>query len=123
MFSETPDAFCSEVNGLRDELWNVAVGSPKGEQSRDLYLKVVVVDEDGIVSQSDEDGMPLTLDELAKAMRADMGCLDQYDFEVLLFGESSLRQWHEEWRLNRFDCERDSVQGSIARSREWRYAS
>ncbi len=123
VFSETPDAFCSEVNGLRDELWNVAVGSPKGEQSRDLYLKVVVVDEDGIVSQSDEGGMPLTLDELAKAMRADMGCLDQYDFEVLLFGESSLRQWHEEWRLNRFDCERDSVQGSIARSREWRYAS
>lgn len=122
-FSETPEAFCSEVNGLRDELWNVAVDSPKGEQKRNLYLRVVVIDGEGIVRKTDEGGIPCSFVELAQAMHADMGCLDEYEFEVMLTGESSLRQWHEEWRLNRFDCERDNVQGTLAQSRAWRYGS
>lgn len=123
VFSETPDAFCSEVNGLRDELWDVAVGSPKGEQQRNLFLRVAVIDGDSIASIPDKGSLTCTFGELVQAMHEDMGCLDEYEFEVMLSGEASLRQWHEEWRLNRFDCERDKVQGTIARSRAWRYGS
>ena len=121
VFAETPREFCTEVNGLRDEIWETCVDSPVGEQQRNLYLQVVVIDGESIVHDTGDGTLPCSFGELEQAMRQDMGCLDEYEFDVMLETESSLRQWHEEWRLNRFDSTPDKVQGTIARSREWKY--
>ena len=121
VFAATPNEFCSEVNGLRDEIWETCVDSPVGEQQRNLYLQVVVIDGESIVHDTGDGTLPCSFGELEQAMRQDMGCLDEYAFDVMLETESSLRQWHEEWRLNRFDSTPDKVQGTIARSREWKY--
>ena len=122
-FPEAPDAFCSAVDGIRDELWDVAVGSPEGEQQRNLYLQVVVVDGESIAKTAGEGTIPSTFDELARSLHEDMGSMDQYELEVMLEGEASLRQWHEQWRLNRFDCEPGDVKGALASTREWHYGS
>lgn len=121
VFPETPNEFCAEVNGLRDEIWDSCVESPVGEQQRNLYLRVIVIDGDSIARRAGEATLPCSFEDLAKSMHEDMGCLDECELDLMLKGESSLRQWHEEWRLNRFDCTPDTVQGTIAETREWRY--
>lgn len=116
--SESPEGFCSTINKLRDDIWDTMGPEVVGGGTRYQYSRFYVIDEQSITL----DGVPLTFDELRALALTDMTKLQECSFEVLLAGYPSKTQWGDETVPNLYDCTPSDVGGSIAQSREWRYA-
>ena len=114
---ETPDAFCSTADALRDAFWaTITLSVGKNTQ---LYLHIFEADEGTLTNA---DGEAVTFAQLREVALARPADLDGYHVDLLLTAMSFGSQWEGE-EVPSLDPMRPSdVGGSIARSRSWRYS-
>ena len=114
---ETPDAFCSTADLLRDAFWaTITLSEGKNAQ---LYLHIFEVDEETLANAEGEAVTFAQLREVALARPAD---LDGYHVDLLLTAMSFGSQWEGEEEPSLDPMRPQDVGGSIARSRSWRYS-
>ena len=114
---ETPDAFCSTADSLRDAFWaTITLSEGKNAQ---LYLHIFEVDEETLANAEGEAVTFAQLREVALARPAD---LDGYHVDLLLTAMSFGSQWEGEEEPSLDPMRPQDVGGSVARSRSWRYS-
>ena len=113
---ETPDAFCTCMDDLRDVLWARLLRDP--ERRLSMYVHVYMIDENTLV---DADGAGVGFAELRERAAEDPTLLGNYSFDLLLSYMISETQWEDDAEPSAVDCTPRDVGGSIARSRAWVY--
>ena len=119
LMPETPEEFCAASNRLLDDVWAALAPQVSDGAESSLYLHIYVAENDSVT----HNGKPSTFAELREAAQTDVMSLDSYSFVVALGSYPSCSLWPDSTELIRYDCDPYQVDGTIARSREWRYDS
>ena len=116
---ETPEGFCTAMDALRDALWEEL--PPGGDETRrTLYVHVFELDDEHLV---DAEGETYSFAELRSLAKQEPARIDAFTPKLLLSYMIYASQWPEDDEPNFTDCEPSEVDGSIARSRAWRYGA
>ena len=114
---ETSEEFCAASNKLRDDVWEKLAPWVPEDAHSSLYLRIYVL-EDGSITKG---GEPSSFAELREAAQGDVAAIEEFDFGVALGSYPSCSLWPDDTEPTLYDCVPNEVDGSIARSREWRY--
>ena len=115
---ETPDAFCTAMDELRDAMWEQVPSTEKGGGRKSLYVHVFEFDDATLV---DESGESCSFAQLRGRCQSDPTAIGAYKPDLLLGYMISATQWPEDEEWHPIDCSPSEVDGSIAQSRAWRY--
>ncbi len=119
LMPETPEEFCAASNRLLDDVCAALAPQVSDGAESSLYLHIYVAENDSVT----HNGKPSTFAELREAAQTDVMSLDSYSFVVALGSYPSCSLWADSTEPIRYDCDPYQVDGTIARSREWRYDS